>query len=48
MQKSHIRQENHKFMVQPKFVELETELVLAVEWVLLIPSLNFGGAISPK
>jgi len=35
----------HKFMVQPKFVELETELVLAVERVLLIPSLNFDGAI---
>jgi len=30
----------HKFMVQPKFVELEIELVLAVERVLLIPSLN--------
>jgi len=32
----------HKFVVQPKFVELETEL--AVERVLLIPSLNFDGA----
>jgi len=37
----------HKFVVQPKFVKLETELVLAVERVLLIPSLNFDGAISP-
>jgi len=35
----------HKFMVQPIFVELETELVLAVERVLLIPSLNCDGAI---
>jgi len=32
-----------KFVVQPKFVELETELVLAVERVLLMPSLNFDG-----
>jgi len=31
----------HKFMVQPKLVELKTELVLAVERVLLIPKLNF-------
>jgi len=37
----------HKFVVQPKFVELEVELVLAVERVLLIPSLNHDGAISP-
>jgi len=35
-------------MVQPKFVELKTELVLVVEQVLLIPSLNFDGAIGPK
>jgi len=38
----------HKFVVQPKFVELETELVPAVERVLLMPSLNFDGAIGPK
>jgi len=37
----------HKFMVQPKFVELKTELILAVERVLLIPDLNFDGAIDP-
>jgi len=37
----------HKFVVQPKFVELEVELVLAVERVLLIPSLNRDGAIGP-
>jgi len=35
-------------MVQPKVVELETELVLAVEQILLIPSLNFDGAVGPK
>jgi len=35
----------HKFVGQPKFAELETELVLAVERVLLIPNLNFDGAI---
>jgi len=35
----------HKFVVQPKFVELETELVLAVERVQLIPCLNFDGAV---
>jgi len=29
--------------VQPKFVELEVELVRAVELVLLIPSLSFAG-----
>jgi len=38
----------YKFVVQPKFVELETELILAAERVLLIPSLNFVGATSPK
>jgi len=38
----------HKFVVQPKFAELETELVLAVERALLFPSLNFDGAIDPK
>jgi len=38
----------HKFVVQPKFVELETELVLAVERVLLIPSLNRDGAVGPE
>jgi len=41
----------HKFVVQPKFVELEVELVLAVERVmlsLLIPSWNRDGAIGPK
>jgi len=38
----------YKFMVQPRFVvEIETELVLAVERVLLIPSLNFDSAIGP-
>jgi len=37
----------HKFAVQPKFVELETELVLAVEQVLLIPSLKTDGVIGP-
>jgi len=37
-----------KFLVQPKFVELETELALAVERVLLIPSLNFYGAVGPN
>jgi len=36
-----------KFVVQPTFVELETELVVAVERVLLIPTLNFDGAIGP-
>jgi len=35
----------HKFEVQPEFVELDIELVLAVERVLLIPSLNRDGAI---
>jgi len=35
-------------MVQLNFVELETELVLAVERVLLILSLNFDGAIGSK
>jgi len=35
----------HKFLVQPKFVELKIELVLAVERILLIPSLNRDGAI---
>jgi len=34
-------------MVQPKFIELETELVLAVEQVPSIPSLTFDGAIGP-
>jgi len=38
----------HKFVMQPKFVELEVELILAVERVLLIPSLNNDGAIGPK
>jgi len=38
----------HKFVVQTNFVELETELVLAVEPVLLIPSLNRDGAIGPQ
>jgi len=37
----------HKFVVKPKFIELETKVVLAVERVLLIPSLNFDGAIGP-
>jgi len=36
----------HKFVVQPKFVELEVELVLAVERVLLIPGLNRDGAVN--
>jgi len=35
-------------VVQPRFVELETELVLAAELVLLIPSLNFGNEIVPQ
>jgi len=34
--------------MQPKFVELETELILAVERVLLIPSSSFDGAVGPK
>jgi len=38
----------HKFVVQPKFVELEIELVLAVERVLLIPSLNRDVAVGPE
>jgi len=38
----------HKLVEQPKFVELETELVLEVERVLLIPCLNFDGAIGPN
>jgi len=38
----------YKLVVQPNFVELETELVPAVERVLLIPSLKFDGAIGPK
>jgi len=37
----------HEFVVQPKFVKLEAELVLAVEKVLLILSLIFEGAIGP-
>jgi len=37
----------HKLVVQPEFVELEFELVLAVERVLFIPSLNSDGAIGP-
>jgi len=37
-----------KFVGQPKFVELETELVLAVERVQLIPSVYFDAAVSPK
>jgi len=32
-------------MVQPKFVELKTELILADERVLFIPSLDFDSAI---
>jgi len=36
-----------KFVVQPKFAELETELVLAVERVQLISSLYFEGGIGP-
>jgi len=35
-------------VVQPKFVELETELVLAVERVLLIQTLDFDGADGRK
>jgi len=38
----------HIFVMQPKFVDLETELIPAVEHVLLIPSLNFDGAVSPE
>jgi len=38
----------HKFVVQLKFVELETEFILAAELVLLIPSLNFDVAVGPK
>jgi len=38
----------NKFGVQHKFVELEVELVLAVERVQLIPSLNRDDAIGPK
>jgi len=37
----------HKFVMHLKFVDIETELVLSVERVLLIPSLNFDGAIGP-
>jgi len=37
----------HKFAILPELVELETELVLAVERVQLIPSSNFDGAIGP-
>jgi len=38
----------HKFVVKPKFVELETELVLAVERALLTPRLNSDGAVGPR
>jgi len=37
----------HRFVVQSKFIEVETELVPAVERVLLIPSFNCDGAIDP-
>jgi len=39
---------NNKFVVPAKFVEFEMELILAVERVLLIPSLNRDGAIGPE
>jgi len=38
----------HKFAVQPKFVQLVTELVIAAERVLSISSLNSDVAIGPQ
>jgi len=38
----------HTFAMQPKFIERETELVLTVERVLSITSLNFDGTIGPE